>query len=116
MPRHPRSGLQEAVASKQTNKQTTKQPNKQPNTQTTKQPFKQTKSVEPNRMRIRQLRADVRGQRAVGTDAAYALRVRICDAAAYLEETQQLDVRGVRVRLRHVRQQRLLGAGGRDLL
>ena len=120
MPRHPRSGLQEAVASKQTNKQTNKQPNKQPNNQTNKhtnkQTNKQTKSVEPNRMRIRQLRADVRGQRAVGTDAAYALRVRICDAAAYLEETQQLDVRGVRVRLRHVRQQRLLGAGGRDLL
>ena len=34
----------------------------------------------------------------------------IGDAAAYLEETQQLDVRGVRVRLRHVRQQRLLGS------
>ena len=34
---------------------------------------------------------------------------------ARLEETQQLDVRGVRVRLHHVRQQRLLGAGGRDL-
>ena len=34
---------------------------------------------------------------------------------AYLEETQQLDVRGVRVRLCHVRQQRLLGVGGRDL-
>ena len=45
-----------------------------------------------------------------------ALRVPICDAAAYLEETQQLDVRGVRVRLRHVCQERLLGAGGRDLL
>ncbi len=39
----------------------------------------------------------------------------ICDAAAYLEETQELDVRGVRVRLCHTRQQRLLGAGGRDL-
>ena len=37
-------------------------------------------------------------------------------ATAYLEETQQLDVQGVRVRLRHVRQERLLGAGGRDLL
>ena len=34
----------------------------------------------------------------------------ICNAAAYLEETQQLDVRGVRVRLRHVRQQHLLGS------
>ena len=41
----------------------------------------------------------------------------ICNAAAYLEETQKLDVRGVRVLLRHVRQQRLLGsvAGGRYL-
>ncbi len=38
----------------------------------------------------------------------------ICDAAANLEETQELNIRGVRVRLRHVRQQRLLGAGGRD--
>ena len=46
-----------------------------------------------------------------------ALRLLNCDAAAYLEETQKLDVRGVRVRLHHVRQQRLLGsgAGGRDL-
>ncbi len=43
-----------------------------------------------------------------------ALRVRIGDAAAYLEETQQLDVRGVRVRLRHVRQQRLLGSVATD--
>ncbi len=36
---------------------------------------------------------------------------------AYLEETQLLDVRGVRVLCRHVRQQRLLGsgAGGREL-
>ncbi len=34
----------------------------------------------------------------------------ICDAAAYLEETQKLDVRGVWVLLRHVRQQRLLGS------
>ena len=49
-------------------------------------------------------------------DAACALRVRIGDAAAYLEETQLLDVRGVRVRRRHSRQQRLLGAGGRHLL
>ena len=31
-------------------------------------------------------------------------------ATARLEETQQLDVRGVRVRLRHVGQQRLLGS------
>ncbi len=45
-----------------------------------------------------------------------ALQVPIWDAAVYHEETQQLDVRGVRVRLRHVRQERLLGAGGRDLL
>ena len=44
------------------------------------------------------------------TDATGALRVRIGNAAAYLEETQQLDVRGVRVRLRQVRQQRLLGS------
>jgi hypothetical protein len=44
-----------------------------------------------------------------------ALRVPIGDAAAYLEETEQLDVRGVRVLLRHVRQQRLLGSGGREL-
>ena len=38
-------------------------------------------------------------------------------ATARLEETQQLDVRGVRVRLRHVGQQRLLGsvASGRNL-
>ena len=43
-------------------------------------------------------------------DARCALRVPICDAAAYLEETQQIDVRGVRVRLRHARQQRLLGS------
>ena len=44
-----------------------------------------------------------------------ALRVPICDAASYLEEMQQLDVRGVRVRHRQYRQQRLLGAGGLDL-
>ena len=38
-------------------------------------------------------------------------------AMAYREETQKLDVRGVLVLLRHVRQQRLLasGAGDRDL-
>ncbi len=47
--------------------------------------------------------------------ATCALRVPICDAAVYLEETQQLDVRGVRILLRHVRQQRLLGSGGREL-
>ncbi len=45
-----------------------------------------------------------------------ALRVPIGDAAAHLEETQQLDVRGVRVLNRQYRQERLLGAGGRDLL
>ena len=34
---------------------------------------------------------------------------------ARLEETQKLDERGVRVLRRHAGQQRLLGAGGRDL-
>ena len=56
------------------------------------------------------MRADARRQRKAGAMQHAALRVPICDAAAYLEETQQLDVRGVRVRLRHVRQQRLLGS------
>jgi hypothetical protein len=45
-----------------------------------------------------------------------ALRVPIWNAAAYLEKTQQLDIRSIRVLLRHVRQQRLFGAGDRDLL
>ncbi len=58
----------------------------------------------------RQLRAGVRGQRAAGTMPHARYECPICNAAAYLEETQKLDVRGIRVRLRHVRQQRLLGS------
>ena len=51
-------------------------------------------------------------------DATCALRGPICDAAAYLKETQKLDVQGIRALLHHVRQQCLLGsvAIDRDLL
>ena len=118
--------LQRPVASKQqTNKSASKQIGKQTNKQTSKQANKQTnkhsKSVEPSKgsgaaaastcARHRaagtmQCRADVTSNS--GHDAAYALRVPIC--LSCLEETQQLDVRGVRVRLRHVGQQRLLGS------
>ena len=57
---------------------------------------------------MRQLRVDVSRQRAA--DTMQHARHECPSATAYLEETQQLDVRGVRVRLRQVRQQRLLGS------
>ena len=104
-PRHQRCVLQRPVGNKQPDKQTSKQRNKQ------------TISEEPNGGSG----AAAAGRFAQATrsrhDAACALRVPIGDAAAHLEETQKLDVQGIRVLLRHVRQQRLLGsvAGGRDL-
>ena len=86
--------------------------NKQPNKQTNKQ----TNSVEPSRGSGAADASRCSQATRNRHDATCALRVRICDAAAYLEETQQLDVRGVRALRRHVRQQRLIGADGRDLL
>jgi hypothetical protein len=86
------------------------QGNKQKNKQANKQANELRNSVEPNRGSG--AAAASRFARATRSrhDAACALRVPIGDAAAYLEEMQQLDVRGVRVRLRHARQQRLLGS------
>ena len=82
---------------KQTNKQTNKQPQK-------------ANSVEPNRGSGAAAASRFAQAPRSRHDAACAPRVPICDAAASLEETQQIDVRGVRVRLRQVRQQRLLGS------
>ncbi len=88
----------------QPTKQTNKERNKQPNN-----------SVEPSRGSGAAAASRCLQATRSRHDATCALRVPICDAAAYLEETQKLDVRGVRMRLRHARQQRLLGAGGRNL-
>ena len=107
-PRHQRCVLHRPVADKQTSKQTHKQTNKQTS--------KQTNSVEQSRGSGAAAASRCSQATRSRHDATCTLRVPIRDAAAYLEETQQLDVRVVRVRLRHVCQERLLGAGGRDLL
>ena len=64
---------------------------------------KHTNSVEPNRGSGAAAASKCSQATRSRHDAPCALRVPIGDAAAYLEETQKLDVRGVRVLLRHAR-------------